>query len=140
MQHTENGNRAQIASSDGFSLIEVLIASSILLVGVLGVAVMLAKSIESSFVSRNVSEITELAHIKLEDLKNREANTDPQLQVGGSLGSNQANHFDVVTGYTRRWTVADAPGNLISVTMRVIPNAQDHSNKVVTMTTLIRDR
>ena len=140
MQPKKHENRNRIASSDGFSLIEVLIASSILLVGVLGVAVMLAKSIESSFVSRNVSEITELAHIKLEDLKNRDANVDPQLQVGGNLGSNQANHFDVVTGYTRRWLVAAGPGNLLSVTVRVTPDTQDRSNKVVTMTTLIRNR
>jgi len=121
----------------GFSLIEVLIAMTVIGVGFLAVASMQGVSITSNHNSSLMTQATYLAEERIEELRNRsyininatgspEANIDAQGQPGtGGL-------------FTRTWTVAfDSPGVLmktITVTVTWRERGLLHN---VTMTTII---
>src|SRR5690242_20096919 len=82
----------------GFALIETVIAISILAVGLLGVAALLAQLGGNSTRSRYMSTEALLASEKLDDL-NRLPFGDPAIAVtnGNSAGSLTANTTDTVT-------------------------------------------
>src|ERR1700756_3060213 len=82
----------------GFALIETLIAISILAVGLLGIAALLAQLAGNSTQSRYMSTEALLASEKLDDL-NRLPIGDPAIAVvnGNSAGSLTADVTDTVT-------------------------------------------
>jgi prepilin-type N-terminal cleavage/methylation domain-containing protein len=104
MSHT-NKNR----HSRGFSLIEVMIAIVVLLIGLLGLALTVAKLNSTTTTSRYLGSQAMLASEKLDDLLNR-ASTDPYVSTqngtvtAGDLTSNQfatingtrVNYFDLI--------------------------------------------
>src|SRR5690242_10444730 len=85
-------------SESGFALIETLIAISILAVGLLGIAALLAQLAGNSTKSRYTSTEALLASEKLDDL-NRYPINDPAIAVtnGNSAGSLTADVTDTVT-------------------------------------------
>ena len=100
-------------NQSGFTLLEVLIAISILTVGLLGVAQMQIMGIRGNYFSGNTTTVLTLAEEKMEDLLGK-SYTDAELTGSGAPGTN---HNDVnnpidETGqaggiYTRMWTVID---------------------------------
>ena len=78
----------KVHSASGFSLIEVLIAISVLVIGLLGVALTMTSSLSSTGQSKYMSMSAILASEKLEDL-NRWPTKDPNVYVapGGTAGS-----------------------------------------------------
>ncbi len=88
----------RIADSSGFTLIEVLIAIIVLVIGLLGVAGMATTVITGNTLGREITTATTLAQDKIEELKS-------------------ADYANITTGsdtresvYTRTWTVtADSP-------------------------------
>ncbi len=133
----------------GFTLIEVLIAMTILAIGLLGVALMQVTSISGNTFSREMSVATELGQDMLEKLRTYEYTstaTDNAL-----LGGNHPDNTDVADGlavgvgnaniidergltvgpliYTRTWTVTDGP----AVAPAVFP-AANMKEIVVTVT------
>jgi Tfp pilus assembly protein PilV len=133
-----NSGLKRDSGSEGFSLIEVLIAMVILMVGLLGVAMLMGVAIQNNMLSKNISDATNLAETKLEQLKKLKLRTAPEVQPGGSLTANQADHFVTVTDQTTRWLVAAGPGNTRDITVRVIPNTITRFNKSVEMRTIVR--
>jgi prepilin-type N-terminal cleavage/methylation domain-containing protein len=84
----------------GFTLIEVMIAILLLLIGLLGVAGVAATIIQANAFSRQVTTATTLAEERMEDLKNT-----PYASLAG--GSDTPAQFP---GYTRTWQIlTDAP-------------------------------
>jgi prepilin-type N-terminal cleavage/methylation domain-containing protein len=83
----------------GFSLLEVLIAITILTVGLTAVACLVAQTLSGTDRARYMGLATTLASEKLEDL-NRWPSVDPHVGAGGSLTSDNAangyNYFDDV--------------------------------------------
>ena len=81
----------------GFSIIEVLIAITVLAVGLSAMAVLIAQSVSGTETARYFALATTLTSEKLEDL-NRWRSVDPHVAIGGSLTTDTAvsglNYYD----------------------------------------------
>jgi len=103
-------------NQSGFTLLEVLIAISILTVGLLGVAQMQIMGIRGNYFSGNTTAALTLAEEKMEDLLGK-SYTDAELagSVAPGTDHNDANNPIDETGqaggiYSRMWTVTlDTP-------------------------------
>lgn len=129
----------------GFSLVEVLVSMTIMMVGLVAVAQLLAVSVHTHTLGRRTSEASLLATAKLEELAklNHATAAAVQITMGGPdpLANNVADHFDVTAaGYIRRWSVAAGPAAATRlVTVRVIPPANRQPwLKPVDVTTILR--
>jgi type IV pilus modification protein PilV len=91
----------------GFTLLEVIVAISILTIGLVGVAALMTQMVRSTANSRYMSVASLLASEKLEDL-NRYPNNDPIVWApgGGTAGSLAANTSQSVTVGARTKQVA----------------------------------
>jgi prepilin-type N-terminal cleavage/methylation domain-containing protein len=114
----------------GLSIIEVLIALTMLSVGVLALAGSLAGTSSWRRLSSSRLALVDLTEGKLEEL--RMIALDPsrvdtmQLTPGGSLTSSQLHHADTVvstSGVTvvRRWTVVSAPASMRDLVVAAAP-------------------
>src|SRR5579872_169396 len=108
-------NRGRAA---GFTLMEVLIAMFILIVGLTAMATLVAQSLTGTDNARYLGLATTLVSEKLEDL-NRWPSSDPHVVAGGSLTADSAsgsiNYYDDVdlsntNGYVSE-TVASTTGS-----------------------------
>jgi len=101
-------------SQRGMSLIEVLGAMMVTVVGVVAVATLILYGIGLQVQSRDATMANALAKSKIEEL------TISLPAVGGDLDNNVTGYNDTPTGFTRRWEVKDGPANTLDVTVRVI--------------------
>lgn len=105
----------------------------ILTIGLVSLAEMMAVTLRLQQLGRNETLAVRLAQDKLDQLMTLNFDTAATIQIGGSLDTNAASHFDTdVAGYTRRWLVetgppsaAGAEPNLRVITIRVIPDLTD---------------
>jgi len=98
-----------LLDDQGMTLVEILVAITVLCVGLLGVAILFPTSSTNIDYGGNMSQGTALAQEKIEEFRN----TTFASITGGN---------DAPTGYTRTWTVADAgsaPFRLRTVTVTV---------------------
>ena len=141
-----NSGRSSIRSDTGVTLIEVLIATVILVVGLVGGAQLLALSIQMQQLAAETTDATRLASAKLEELMKLNFAADPAIQITpvglDPLTQNVPNYFDVpVAGvYTRRWHVQAGPtATTRLVTVRLVPAQTDRRiAKEVDLTTVVR--
>jgi prepilin-type N-terminal cleavage/methylation domain-containing protein len=96
-----NRNRAAAA---GFTLLEVLVALTVFVIGLSGMAALVAQMADGTERSRLLSTATTLVAEKLEDLNRWPKNTvviDPHIAAGGSLtadvASGATNYYDEIT-------------------------------------------
>lgn len=138
--------RSSIRSDTGVTLIEVLIATVILVVGLVAGAQLLALSIQMHQLAAETTDATRLANNKLEELMKLNFAADPAIQITpvglDPLTQNVPNYFDVpVAGvYTRRWLVQAGPtATTRLVTVRLVPAQTDRRvAKEVDLTTVVR--
>ena len=138
--------RSSIRSDTGVTLIEVLIATVILVVGLVAGAQLLAISIQMHQLAAETTDATRLANNKLEELMKLNFAADPAIQITpvglDPLTQNVPNYFDVpVAGvYTRRWLVQAGPtATTRFVTVRLVPAQTDRRvAKEVDLTTVVR--
>ena len=76
----------QTVEQDGFTILEVLVAVSILAIGLMGAALLMSTTYKYSVHSRYMAEAAQLASEKLEDLDRFDKN-DPSVANGGSLAA-----------------------------------------------------
>ena len=119
--------RQQRGSDDGFTLIEVLIAISILSIGVLAVGMMQISSIKGNKTALDISEASFLAESELERLLSIPFGdvTDDNLDGSGGLDNNTAGTADDNTTssdgkYTILWNVANGFPETNTQTIKVI--------------------
>jgi prepilin-type N-terminal cleavage/methylation domain-containing protein len=111
----------------GFTLIELMVAILILVVGVLGLASVMASVTARQTLSTAVTEVTTLAESKLEELRGyavlKSADTS-EVTMGGSLTTSVTNHADTAVSpvgrqFVLRWLVEPGPADARKVTLRV---------------------
>ena len=94
----------------GFSLVETMIASLVLTVGLVGLLQLLAVATVMHSDARHATTATLLAQAKIDELMKKNLSTSAAVQEGGSISANVANYFDTPEdGITRRWLVAPGP-------------------------------
>ena len=100
-------NLRELTRASGFTLIEVLVATALMVIGVLGLAGITIAVIQGNYVSGNITSATSLAQHKMEELK---------AQTSLANVDNCANPPDqdiTSTGaaggiYDRCWTITDS--------------------------------
>lgn len=125
-------------SERGFTLVETLVAATVLMVALVAVAQLMAVSVGMHRIGRDSARATRLAQDKFEELMKLNFATSAAIQIGGSLDANAPNYFDVpaASGFTRRWLVAAGPGGhprLRAVTVRMVPEVPVGAPYDVTM-------
>jgi prepilin-type N-terminal cleavage/methylation domain-containing protein len=114
----------------GLTLLEILVAVTVLCVGVLAVAVMFPTSSGNMDYGGNISQATALAQEKIEESRN--------LSFDSVTAGN-----DAPTGYTRIWTVSDsgtAPFRLRTLTVTVSWTATGRPGNVVLQTFIAENK
>ena len=124
----------------GFTLVEAVLATLVLTVGLVSMAQLLAVSTVMHLSARQTVDGTHLLQGKVEELTKLNFTTDPQVQIGGSLTTNLVNFNDApAPGITRRWRVEAGPAadpRMHRLTVRVINGGKRHQQ--ADLTTVIR--
>lgn len=116
-----------IKNNSGFTLVEVLIAAVLIVIGLVGMAVLSGEVVQRDSRSEKSSIATTLAQEKVEDLKNQALNA--------ALENTDSGNDTVDTIYTRTWTITNGgEGNLTQVAVTVTWP----TNESVSLSTLIR--
>jgi prepilin-type N-terminal cleavage/methylation domain-containing protein len=118
-------------SEQGFTLIELMIAMVVIVIGVLGVAATTVSMTRTQDLTAARVDMAALADNKFEELrgfagaKAQVAANIAQLAVGGSLTVATAGYNDVVVergrSYSRLWVVTAGVGGTRDVTVRITP-------------------
>jgi type IV pilus assembly protein PilV len=111
-------------TTEGFTLVEVLIALVVFVVGALGMLSMLTGLMWANTYSRNVTEATQLAQDRLEIMRS---------QGFSALGAGS----DTVGSYSRSWTVDTAAVSGAAV-VAVTVQWQDKQPRQVRLQTVLR--
>jgi Tfp pilus assembly protein PilV len=119
--------------SRGFTIAEILVATFILIVGLVSVAGLIGSTLGGTVRSGYMNQAATLATEKLEDL-NRYPTADPDVAAGGSLTSNVVNgeipYFDEVFFSPSQGSIeetvgsVDSNGNTQYQTVTYTPNGQ----------------
>ena len=124
----------------GFSLVETMIASLVLTVGLVGLLQLLAVATVMHSDARHATTATLLAQAKIDELMKKNLTTAAAVQVGGDLDANVTNYFDTPeSGVTRRWVVAAGPvANTRLLTVKVENKGGRVYGREQQLTTIIR--
>jgi prepilin-type N-terminal cleavage/methylation domain-containing protein len=123
-------NRSRPAEQ-GFTLIELMIAIVVIVIGILGMSSVTATTIRNQDLSAARTDMAALADNKFEELRAAAGNgfspVVPALDPGGDLTVATAGYNDVVTErgrtYTRLWLVTAGVGGTRNVTIRITAQA-----------------
>ena len=125
-----------LGKANGFSLVEALVATSLLALVSLGFAVGADRAVRYNVYSRSLAAATTLAHDKLEGLQSK-VSTDADLTAGAHTDTANPLNANGATGgaYTRTWNVTNntpASGlKTIAVTVTWSIYAQAHTVNLV---------
>jgi type II secretory pathway pseudopilin PulG len=136
-------------SESGFTLVEVMFAAIILVVGLLSLAQLLAVTIRAESLARNGAEATRLAQGQLDSLMKASLDADPRVQITptgtDSLAANVNNYFRLYTNPvpTRpssivRWQVTAGPASTRVITVRVLIANGTTTMRIIDLTSLLR--
>ena len=124
----------------GFSLVETMIASLVLTVGLVGLLQLLAVATVMHSDARHATTATLLAQAKIDELMKKNLTTAAAVQVGGSISADVVNYFDTPdAGITRRWVVEAGPvANTRLLTVKVENKGGRVYGREQQLTTIIR--
>jgi prepilin-type N-terminal cleavage/methylation domain-containing protein len=119
--------------TNGFTLIECVIAMVLTLIGLSAVLSLLAFCLRTEVFSRELATANSLARLKIEELAN-----SPRTS-GGSLTTNSTGYFDNPnTRYIRRWQISNDPVGTQTVVVVMMPNASETALSEVRLTTKMK--
>lgn len=128
-------------SEAGFSLVETMVASLVLTIGLVGMAQLLAVATIMHSDARQATTGTVLAQAKIDELMKTDFSFNSAVALGGDLVANEADHFDQPEpGIDRRWRVTAGPvaGTRI-IEVSIENKGGRHYGRTQTLTTIIRD-
>jgi Tfp pilus assembly protein PilV len=127
-------------SQRGFTLVEVLVCTLVLIIGLVSIAGLLGVTTSMQFGSRQATTSTRLAQDKIDELMKLNFDTVPAVAVGGNLEGNDVNYFDTpMEAVTRRWQVQAGPTpNTRVLTVRVVNQRAAQYGRQVDLITIIR--
>jgi hypothetical protein len=136
MTEPQNSRRSEA----GFSLVETMVASLVLTVGLVGLAQLLAVATVMHSDARHATSGTVLAQAKLDELMKSDTLVLSSVQLG-SIASNMAPYFDEPeNGVTRRWQINNGP---VPNTWLLKVTVEDKGGRLYggsqTLTTVIRE-
>jgi len=114
-----------LGSNRGFTIIELVFAIAILIIGVLGAAMMQVSAIKGNKMGNEITTATFLAQDKLEEIKN---STDITAETGGN---------DQPGIFTRSWQFGATIGDSRRVTVTVTWQEEGSTHRV-DLTTITR--
>lgn len=135
-----NGRTAE----HGFSLVEVLVATLVVTIGLVSIVQLLAVSTVMHADAREATTATQQAQAKIDELSKLNLNTAPAVQITpsspDSLENNVTNYFDEPqTGITRRWRVEAGPtSDTRLLTVHVLNLRARQYGAEIELTTIIR--
>jgi Tfp pilus assembly protein PilV len=142
-QSRQTARSSFLRCSRGASLIEVLVATLVLTIGLVGMAQLMGVSMLMHLNAREATTATQFAQAKIDELMKLNLATAPAVQITpaspDSLTTNVANYFDSPqAAITRRWRVQAGPAaNTRILTVRVV-NARARQGGQVDVSTIIR--
>ena len=96
-------------SEAGFSLVETMVASLVLTIGLVGLSQLLAVATVMHSDAREATHATVLAQAKMDDLMKDNGLSLSSIQLG-SIASNMTGYYDEPeNGITRRWQLNEGP-------------------------------
>jgi len=123
-----------------------MICTLILTVGMIAIAGLLAVTTHMHIGAREAARSTRLAQDKIDELMKLDFDADEEVAVGGSLDSNEADHFETnpnaQNGLTIRWQVAAHPDGIadLRVLTVYIQNLRSQTfGREVELSTIIRN-
>ena len=130
-------------SDAGFTLVEVMVATLVFLIGSVSVAQLMAVTVQMHLVSQNSTEASRHVQQKFDELMKLDFATDASMQItaNDTLGANVPDYFDTpVAGLvTRRWRVQAGPtATTRLVTVRVIDGVGSMAQRTVDLSTILR--
>jgi Tfp pilus assembly protein PilV len=125
----------------GFSLVETMVASLVLTIGLVGMAQLLAVATIMHSDARQATTGTVLAQAKIDELMKLDSSLYSNVALGGSISSNLAPYFDSPEpGIDRRWRITDGP---VANTRVLEVTVENKGGRLYggsqTLTTVIRD-
>ena len=127
-------------SEAGFSLVETMVASLVLTIGLVGLGQLLAVATVMHSDARQATTSTVLAQAKMDELMKSGTLSLSSVQLG-SIASNMGGFYDEPEpGITRRWQVNDGPVDntwILQVTVENKGGRMYGGNE--TLTTVIRE-
>lgn len=151
-------SQKNVQDQQGFTIIEVAVASLVMTVGLIFLATLFTLSITQNRLNSHFASTTALAQQKLEELLAIE-NNDTRLAIGGGLtaATQQTNYWDQiyvddagiltttipagqVPNYGRYWLIEADPGGLpstivISVQVVALQASRGRANEATTLST-----
>ena len=125
-------------SEGGFTLVEVLVCTFILTIGMVSIAGLLAVTLQAQQGARESARSTRLAQEKVDELMKMNF-TAADVSVGGNLDANVANHNETpIPGVTLRWVVAAGPTDDTRVVTVRVTNMRAQQQRRADLTTIIR--
>ena len=132
-----------LEAKNGFTLIEVLIAIAVFSIGILAVASLQLANTKNNTTANIMTQATMLARAQIEQLKNEDITTSPDLTVGNHNDPNNPIDENGAAGgiYTRTWTVSSLPSPPFNEAREVEVTVNWNrlgQNRSVVMTTITR--
>jgi len=122
----------------GFTLVEVLVCTFILTVGMVSIAGLLAVTLQAQQGARESARSTRLAQTKMDELMKLNF-TAAAVSVGGNLDANVANYNETpVPGVTLRWLVAAGPTDDTRIITVRVTNMRAQQQRRADLTTIVR--
>ncbi len=130
--------RRRATREGGFTLVEVLVCTFILTVGMVSIAGLLAVTLQAQQGARESARSMRLAQTKMDELMKLNF-TAAAISVGGNLDANVANHNETpVPGITLRWVVAAGPTDDTRVVTVRVTNMRAQQYRRADLSTIIR--